>query len=359
MEVEELPPQVVSRRRRSRVSLSAAIAAVVLVGLLAVGFGALGGRPEASSGPSQGAAVPSGSANGPASAPAATPSLPDRTPRVTPYLECGPQPERAPEIALSVDGAQTLGSVEVVPPGPATDDPPGPPIDIAADAVTEIRVALAACATAWRIALSVDDGAELEPLSIQANPEQDPSFALQNRFSLPLTEHRFASGELELLAALDFAGLHALATWPIRFVLFDRPQPRLLIVGENRSVPTVEGCDIGIRFRNGYTERIGECDYDLSGPLPPPIALEPGTPLQLTFDGWSVTETIAICGAASELAFVTLPAPGCWQESQGDREFVAPKPGDWALGMAACAVDSTRDLGNRICGTWYASVDTR
>ena len=39
--------------------------------------------------------------------------------------------------------------------------------------------------------------------------------------------------------------------------------------------------------------------------------------------------------------------------------FYAPRPGDWTLALAACAIGLTQFASNRICGTWYASVDTR
>ena len=36
-----------------------------------------------------------------------------------------------------------------------------------------------------------------------------------------------------------------LATWPITILPFERPRPRLLVVGKDAYLPTVEGCRIG------------------------------------------------------------------------------------------------------------------
>jgi hypothetical protein len=355
VELEELGVLPVSRRRGSRIGLPATLAALAVLTLLASGFGLLGGRPSgpgASPGPSDVAAG--------ASQPAHSPAEPLTTPLVTPNLGCAPNPDEPPGVLLAVDGRLTPGWVEVLtftrdpPPAPAA-----PAVEIPADAQVEVWIESNACALAWSIMLVQPSGNQVYPIAVEANPRLDPAYARQNRFDARLVQYRLAPGDLEIRATLDFQGLRVRATWPIAFVPFDRPTPRLLLDGGATSFPTVEGCDVVLTFRNGFEERLSGCYHDISGPLPPAVALHPGTPLRLSFDGWTVTQAIAICGAASDLAFVTLPEPGCWQEPQGEGQFEAPKPGDWALGIAACAVDEARIAGNRICGTWYARVDTR
>ena len=59
-----------------------------------------------------------------------------------------------------------------------------------------------------------------------------------------------------------------------------------------------------------------------------------------------------------DLAFVAEPDPGCWEETRDGLGFTAPGPGDWAIAMPACAVGYTQFSANRICGTWYAAIDT-
>ena len=106
-------------------------------------------------------------------------------------------------------------------------------------------------------------------------------------------------------------------------------------------------------------EQDPRCADDLSEPLPAATRMRPGTPLRLAFEGWSVTGADAICGARSDLAFVAEPDPGCWEETRDGLGFTAPGPGDWAIAMPACAVGYTQFSANRICGTWYAAIDTR
>ena len=328
---------------------------LAVVGLLASGLGLLGGRPDA---PSASPGLRDAAVGASDATPGPAQPLP--SPLVTPNRGCARNPDEPPGVLLGVDGSLTPGWVEVVtftrdPPAA----PPAPPVEIPADAEVEVWIEGNACALAWSIMLVQPLGNQVYPIAVQANPRLDPAYARQNRFDARLVQYRLAPGELELRATLDFQGLRVQATWPIAFVPFDRPTPRLLLADEDTYSPTVEGCDVVLTFRNGFEESLPGCDHDMSGPLPPAIDLEPGTPLRLIFEGWTVTEAIAICGAASDLAFVTLPEPGCWQEPQGEVQFEAPKPGDWALGIAACAVDEGRIADNRICGTWYARVDTR
>jgi hypothetical protein len=350
--------QPVARPRASRVSTSAVLGIVALVGLLAAGFGALGGRPEAATSPSIGigpSADAAAASTTPAPMPTATEAAP--TPAVTPFRVCASLGDEPPAMYLRVDGNPTPGlvQVETVASDP-TPGPAGPPVDIPPDAVTQVWVEGAACATAWDIVLQYDDGGSLQ-LGFQTNPYHDPAYASQNRFDVALGAGRGYAGALELRAALEFQDRSVVATWPIRLLPFDRPLPRLLVAGEDRYFPTVEGCNILITFRNGFEE--GQfCDDNLSEPLGSAVKVEPGARLALVFDGWSVVESMATCGRSTDRAFDPLEN-GCWDEPQDGSTFAAPPSGDLAIAIDACAIDGANGLSTRICGTWYVRVDTR
>lgn len=343
--------QAVARRGRARLSVPSALAAVALVGLLAAGFGALGGRPDGSIGPGAPAASGGIAVDGPSQA---TPTGPLRTPAVTPYRTCRSLLDAAPDVLLRVDRVTTPGIVQIVAPAPdPTSGLVGRLLDVPADADTEIWIGREVCAHAWRIALASTDGDRLLPLELRPNPALDAAFASQNRFDIRLAEYRFEGGDLELRAALEFPGLELVATWPVRFLPFERPQPRLLVAGEDRYFPTVEGCDVVLTFRNGVEEHAGrDCEGDLGLPS---VQLEPGTPLRLIFDGWSVTESSASC----RTLVPSRDPPTCWDEPQEEVQFVAPRAGDWMLEIAACAVDGSGFESNRICGTWFVRVVTQ
>jgi hypothetical protein len=350
--VEELPAQVVARRGRGRVPFSTTLASVALVALLAAGFGVLGGRREVSPSSGPGASQPAAAVSSASVATGLTGSA--ATPATTPAQPCGAVPDRDPGLLLVVDGSLYPGVVQAAPEASSRT-----PIDLPAGANVEVWTEGNACAIGWHIALAIADRGGLEPLALQPNPRLDPALASQNRFLLALTPFRFEEGDVEVRAALDFPDRRVVATWPIRFVPFERPRPRLVVAGRNEDLPTIEGCETVLIFANGWEEPLPDCDQDLASQLPSATPMRTGTALELDFGDWTITQLEVLCGAASDAGFVAQPEPGCRQEPQGTWTFVAPKAGDWTLAMAACAVDGTRFIGNSICGTWYARVDTR
>jgi len=220
--VEDLGPARVFRGRKRRLGASTTVAAVALVGLLAAGLGVLGGRPEALPGTG-----PNGSGVGlaTASTPPRSSALPASTPKVTPAAPCGPEPERAPQVYLEVNGASTLGA--------DIDGSSTQVLLIPSDATTQIRIAGDACAIAWHIRLA-DPTGNLVPLEIQPNPGMDAGFANQNRFQIAFDRVRDKVDEQEVEAGLDFAvqagldfagGIGVIATWRVRFPIpAQRPQ---------------------------------------------------------------------------------------------------------------------------------------
>lgn len=352
VELEELPVQAVARRGRSRLSVPSVLAAVALVGLLAAGFGALGGRPEASIASPAGTLPTDVAAESPSSRPS---NGQPPQPAVTPNRICGALPDDLPEVYLGVDGNPTPGEVRVEtgtlgsPP-----DASGRLVAIPAGAVVQVLIEGAACAVAWDITLLMPDG-ELVPLETQQNADLDPRFASQNRFDLDLSFSEAMPEVAWLYARLEFPGQRIVARWPVVLVIFERPRAVLRVAGEVRSFPTVEGCTFFLAYRNG-SEEGHYCERDLSGPLPPPAKIEPGTPLLLAFEGWSVLNSTPRCGAVTDRVFEPLATP-CWDASA--LTFPAPPRADVVISIAACAEQDAIGWRNEICGTWYARVDTR
>lgn len=346
-ELEDLPAGEVRRSGARGVGASTALAAIAVVALVATGLGVLGGRAAPSpSGPAGTGAI-LGSAEAAASGPGAgAASLgPGPTPRVTPAEPCGPTPDRAPDVYLEVNGVSTRGGF------------PESSVLLPADATTAVWIADAACAVAWHIRLAIGDGI-LVPVAIQANPSLDPAFAQQNRFELSFGEERDVPGDHRLEAAFDFTGgLGLVASWPVRFPPLDRPAMELHVAETGVAIPTIEGCDVVLTLRNGEQQQPG-CDQDLSSEPGPATKLAPGTQVEVSIAGWSLTELSVICGSESDGAFAAAPGPDCIAD-QGGSTFTAPGAGDWTVAIAACAVGYTQFAANRICGTWYASIDTR
>jgi hypothetical protein len=359
LEVEELPVQLVERRSGTRVGGPAALAAAVLVGFLAAGFGLLGGRaePAASAAPASVVAL--------ATAPEAGKVDPGQveTPLVTPAIACGTTPDRPPKVFLVVDGSPFPGDVSITRAAPrpsVAEDPAAPvaPVDVTADATTNIWIEDDACAIGWHIALTDFSNGTMEPLALQPNPGLDPGLATQNWFQIDLASFRQRQGGVEVRAALDFPATSLVARWPIDFLPFERPKPRLVLVDQGMLLGTIEGCETVLTFQNGGSEDAEPCNQDLTSQLPRATKLRPGAPLAIAFNGWVLQNLEVTCGAASQTGFVTAPRPGCDQVVGTGADFVAPDAGDWTLAMAACALDAS-GRRNEICGTWYARVDTR
>jgi hypothetical protein len=218
---------------------------------------------------------------------------------------------------------------------------------------------------AWHIRLA-DPAGNLVPLGIQPNPEMDRGFANQNRFQIAFDAVRDKADEQPVDAGLDFAvqaglefagGMRVIATWRVRFLPLVRPSVELRALETGQSIPTVEGCDVVLTGSDGEAERPG-CDRDLSVLPPAPTKVAPATPLQIVMDGWWVTDIVVNCGSQSDRVFSARSEPGCMGEPE-EMPFPAPTAGDWTLAVALCAHGGPPFESSRICGTWYASIDTR
>ena len=358
VELEELPAQPVIPRGSAKLGRSGTLAVVAIIGLLAAGFGLLGGRPSPTPEPTLGAVSTASTAvprptfgNGPG-------------PMVSPWMECATPPSEAPEVLLEVGGQTTPGSVElisgpngVVPTPDATPEDPGLPgrVDVPQDVITELWIVGGTCAYAWSIEL-VDTGV----LDSLPNPGLDPAYAAQNRFTLILGP--YGGGDYELRADLHFPTFIARVTWPIRVLPFGRPAGILSGLGDDSVALAVEGCDIVMSLGNGWEDGL-DCDDDLSQEPGEALDVRSGQALSFQIRDWQLSNGFVVCGRLSDLSFVAEPEPACELEvvpEDSTLTFLAPvESGRWTLAISACGNQFGSQVSNRICGTWYATIDVR
>lgn len=371
VEVEELPPQAVVPRGSPRLGITGTIAVVAVVGLLAGGFGMLGGRPRPSPTPEWNV----GSPNVPAPTP---PRVVHVGPQITPWMECSDPPVGPPSIQLQVDGQPHEGILEAVdadfmsiPSGPmrGLPDDLGEPIEVPADVISELWIGQGACAVAWTIGLARGERHELLiPLESQANEERDPSFAAQNRFPLVLAPHE--DSQDVLVAVFDMSNRIVRASWPIRIPPLPPPIGMLISEETGASMPMVSGCDVTMTLANQFSEDLNPCVDDVGDPPTDTWVLDSGKALEFRlaspYESWGLETYQAVCGRLSGPSFYPDPQPECFtllDPSGSDVfEFFAPRaPGRWILAVSTCgSTPASRPPGiNRICGTWYASIEVR
>ena len=348
-------PLAVAPRKRPRPSLAGTIAVVAILGLLAAGFGVLGGRPSASPSLPVGGEVRSEQS----SAPGATAGP---TPLVTPFSACAEAPTARPEVQLQVNGVPTPGMVEVLQwldaataaPDPlATPQAPLAPVPVPVDVITEVWIVGGACAIGWDIGLIGN-----QVLTSFVNPTMNPDLALQNRFLLTLAP--FGGRDMHLRADLFFPTLIARATWPIRVGTVDRPVAELR--NGDREGALVEGCDVVLTLGNGYQYPSDPvCLGDMPSAPTSPLEIGRDDRLEFRLGDWDVQGAVLTCGRLSETSFIVEPEPGCYLEaSQFDQEPFATFPplpvdieGAWTIQISACARAAT----NNLCGSWYANIE--
>lgn len=355
VEVEELPAQAVLRRGTPRLGVGGTLVVAAIAVLLAAGFGVLGGRPEATPGPTRAAIGPTGDRSGDPGPPA--------SPRVTPWIECEepPSPSTVPDIFLQVDGVPIPGTVAVgddgLVPRPTSAGFPVPSLqqertDVPVDVTTEIWVEGAVCAVAWQIDL-VDE----QTLDVVQNAARDPAYASQNRFQLLLGAH--TGGQFELRAVFEFPTLVARASWPIRILPVERPVAVLRTKGED--LQAVEGCDVTLTLATGWTNSLNPCVDDVEEPPGDAALVKRGEQLEFEILGWNTDYGALACGRLTGQSFFAARERDC---SLGELvvspfAFEAPSErGRWTLAMSACGSQAGRAVGglNRVCGTWYANI---
>ncbi len=376
-ELEELPAQPVLPRGSPRLGVGGTLAVVAIVGLVAAGFGLLGGRPEAPDAtprvrPSQAAFVPSQVVE------------PVPSPLVTPWTECGGPFAGPVDVSLQVGGRPAPGAVEIVSlsyhaqsPEPSTAaavtsgaqrTAPGPPqtgpeapglplvsprrVDVPIDVITEIWIGGSRCALAWNIDLVGGPTIASVP-----NPEADPGYAAQNRFQLEFDP--FVGGEHDLRAVLLFPSFVARVTWPIRILPIERPRTSLRV--GDVDVEPAPGCDVAITFGPERSVPLNPCDDDIGEPLLDAVPVRSGTAISFELVDWFLDSGVVTCGRMSGNSFVAEPRPGCSYELEDPGTFTfeaPPQNGRWTLAISACGsrAASQGPATNRLCGTWYADI---
>jgi hypothetical protein len=349
--VEELPAQAVLRRGTPRLGIGGTLAVAAIVALLAAGFGVLGGRPDATPGPSRAALGPSGGRSDDAGPPG--------SPLVTPWIECVAPQATVPDIVLQVNGVPIQGTVDVgADPGgpmPASGRPlpslqPGR-TDVPVDVTSEIWVDGAVCAVAWTI-----DLVDHQNLAVAQNPKLDPAIASQNRFQLDLGAH--PGGDYELRAVLTFPTLVAQATWPVRIVPVERP---VAILHTRRTdLLPVEGCDVSLTLATRTTISLNPCVDDVREPPVDAASVRRGERLAFELTGWTIDYGGVACGRLSGQSFFARERDcGIGEFVQSPFDFEAPSQlGRWTVAMSACGIrDASAGGGiNQVCGTWYANI---
>jgi hypothetical protein len=288
--------------------LGAALAIVAVVGLLAAGFGVLGGRPD----PSPAATTAAGSSGTVARA---TPIL--FLPLVTPWADCAAPPTSAPEVLLEVGGRATPGQVELLARSPglaspdqssSPDDRPDPTaerVDIPIDVTTELWIAGGACALDWDIRLETG-----EILETVRNRAVESRYAAQNRFNLVLAP--FEGGKRELTAVLVFPTLTARVTWSIRVLPFVSPVATLRWA--EVQVTSVEGCELVVWLGGSSASQLSRCDEDASRDPGKPVVVRSKERGAFDLGGLQIDGATMTCGHLSGLTFVPDPA-GCSLEA--------------------------------------------
>lgn len=359
-------PLPVVEHRGTRVGVGVTLVAAASAGLLAAGFGMLGGRPGPSASPPLGGLGPTAPQATPADV-VPTPALP--SPAVTPFSSCAPAPTSAPQVVLQVNGRPTPGFVEILLWDVASPAPDASPpfqaypdrVSVPVDVITELWITGGACAAGWNVGLVGN-----EVLNEFLNPGLDPALASQNRFGLVLAP--FGGRDLVLRADLFFPTLIARALWDIHVEPFERPVASLQGEDDPRSI--VEGCGVELVLGNGY-EYPGDpgCTGDLPFEPAGTLAVERDQGLEFGLGDWDVQGASLTCGRLSGTSFVAEPEPGCFLEATGrstsGTSITFPElpadleAGAWTMAISACARSGGLVALNHICGTWYANLVVR
>lgn len=368
-EVEELPAQAVMPRGTPRLGLTGTIAVIAMVGLLAAGFGMLGGRPDASP-DGQAASTPSSPAR--SASPAPTPPRVVH-PKVTPWTECGRPRALPPSIDLQVDGTRYAGTIEEmdlaffgIPSGPMRGLPEyseDQRIDVPVDLISELWIEQGVCAVAWSLGL-VRGTQVFLPLDFQGNLDRDPLLAAQNRF--PLQLYPYADGDYILVAVLDLGTTVVRASWPIHVPSVDVPTAFLLT--DDDQVPAVMGCEVFILFANHVGDDLNPCADDVDDPPTETAVVKAGSLIRFWMTGagdpWQVDDASAICGRLEGPSFV--PGEECLARvfpiQEGGAAFRVPRrEGQWVVSISGCGwTEASRPVyRNQVCGSWYVNIAVR
>jgi hypothetical protein len=355
-ELEELDATAVTSRAGAGIGIRTAIAGVAVIGLLAVGFGAFGGRQPAS-------ALPTGSPVAAASESAPpTPRLAEpEGPLVTPFEPCAAERNIIPTVHLEVSDRAYAGAIEVLDANPdalpsdtpTSGEPQSVPVAIGDEAA--IVIDGARCALAWVIDL--DAATTIDVVGYGATDSARP--AAQNRFEVPLSNN---PGRDSLLRAeLVFPGFSIRATWNVQVA---RPEhPKAVLQWLDGDVQTaVESCFVAFQYETGWQETTGDC----RGAEPPPRdakSVHERALFRFSMGDWPFSLGGISCGQGMDDAYVPDDIGCAWTRNEANGVITVDLPpslakGAWTLAIDACAFNGPI-YGASLCGTWYAGIKVR
>jgi hypothetical protein len=228
---------------------------------------------------------------GPFRTPGPSPTIvEDPTPAVTSGVACGPTPASEADVSLTLS-APGSDAVVGVPDGAS-------PGIVSVDPGDEAEFAVEgdACATSWSFTISSvlgTDRGEPDRIGELDNPTDDPRYAAQNRWRVPVPV-----GTFDLVARLRFGpSVEAVRLW--RLVGRGFTVPEAFLVGADGSrVLVLPGCGLSVTLANGYSTA------DTCGSMGYPDGLEvlhvpAWSPVVVEIPGWAITSWSGACGRVS------------------------------------------------------------
>jgi hypothetical protein len=289
----------------------------------------------------------------------APPVGPSGTPAATPTVPCGsgqPAPDLA-VVAIAGGRSSVPGAVDLVPVPP---DVPTevPVVDVPVGDPVLIVTGGELCAVSWDIRLldpvTGDGGTAYQ----QANPNDDPLYAAQNRWQIVI------QGDQILVARIHFAGgPDIVRAW--RLVSKPFAVPAAFLVGlDGARFEATPGCGLSLALANGYAAA-DACSSIGYAPGPEALTVTAFSPIGFEIPGWDLQSWSAECGIVAGGANETFEAPtGCGLgggASAGGLSLRDPvlfllPPGDTVVQIAVIA---TAPNGDRYSDIYYAHVVAR
>jgi hypothetical protein len=355
-ELEELGAAAVLSPGGTGVGLRAVIAGVALVALLAVGFGAFGGRAQPSAPPVASPIAAASVAAVPTPRVAAS-----EGPLVTPFEPCAVERNVVPAVWLEVAGQPHAGAIEVLDFNPDALPPDAPTpsvpesVEIGEGDATAIVIDGARCAYAWVIDF---DG--MTTIDVVSNGAMDRNRSAQNRFVLGLADN--PGRESLLRAQLLFPGFSIRASWAIRVNSPGHPEAELHWLDHDLR-GAVEGCFVEVQYGNGWREPGRDCT-GREGPMDvKPVRASQSASFQFVLPEWTVAITGLGCGHGFDDSFSTQENACEFTVDDASAMVTVAFPatiakGQWTLAIDACGFDGPIPSAT-VCGTWYAAVKVR
>lgn len=354
-ELEELHATAVSSRGGAGIGIRTAIVGVVLAGLLAVGFGAFGGRPQASTLPISSPIAAASASDVP------TPRIAESEgPLVTPFEPCAVERNVIPTVHLEVADRAYGGAIEVLDANPDAlplDVPvSGEPATVAVAIGDDTAIVIdgARCALAWVI--DFDATTTIDVVGYGAT--DSARAAAQNRFEVPLSDN--PGRESLLRAQFVFPAFSIRATWNVQVARPEHPKAVLQwLDGDVQAA--VESCFVAFQYETGWQETTGDC---VGGEPPRDVkSVRERALFRFSMGDWPFSLGGVSCGHGMDDAYVPDDIGCAWTRNEADGVITVDLPpslakGPWTLAIDACAFNGPI-YGASLCGTWYACIKVR